>query len=549
MNGLSLKESTNNEELIAIIHLSNFEGPFFVTDFNDFVKKSEFSQFHLLKAKVLSFAGAVNNSIEQGSVDPIEMSVGVQLTKDGKVSIAVTNDQMNATLTITSAHKAQAPSAAMIALTLKQQGIVRGVSQKRIRKLVQQSLETEPGTEISGLIAKGLVPRKGKDSYIKPLVSNSFDRVLAPQDAGSNKVDMRNLGDISCVTAGQSVARRISPSKGRTGFTVTNKVLKSGSGKWHDIELGKNTEISLLNDNVIMATLAGQAKFEDGSMSIDDTFVTQGVNLGTGNVTYDGAVIVNGDVTENMQIVAKGDVTVNGFVESALIQAGGDIIITKGAMGKMQQEDCRLFANGNVFIQHGQGLDIVAGKNINVAKQLAYSRVKCKGILTVGSPDHPMGNLFASSINCQTSVKAGSIGAVSGSLLNIDFSEGYNLLLSRSETLSELLKILTQSNADHEMKLTLLNNEIIPDDLKHKMAQLNDELESERILLNWIQDALAGILNRKKAYELNARVIAHKELFPGVTVRLNKKIWKSKKEHTRSRITIEQGNWTYSPLI
>ena len=86
-------------------------------------------------------------------------------------------------------------------------------------------------------------------------------------------------------------------------------------------------------------------------MTVDDTFQTKGVNVGTGNINYEGAVLVNGDVTESMQVIAKGDVTINGFVESAVIRAGGDIIITEGAMGKMHEEDCQLIAKGSVFVQ------------------------------------------------------------------------------------------------------------------------------------------------------------------------------------------------------
>jgi uncharacterized protein (DUF342 family) len=547
MNGISLRNSTNNRELIAIVDPMLVKGPFDIEAFSEFVKGSEFSRFFLSNDNVLALAEAVDYAIEQSSMDAIEMSVGE--VKDGKVSVAIASDQMSATLTITTPHNGEIPNMAQIELTLQQQGIVRGIGKRKIRNLIQLAAEAEPGQEVSDVIAKGLPPRKGKDSYVKPLVSNSFDRILAPQDAGDDKVDMRNLGDILCVKAGQSIARRMPPGKGRKGYTVTNKKLSPIAGEWKDFKLGANTEVSNSNENTVIATLAGQPKFEDGKMTIDDTFISSGVNVGTGNIKYDGAVIVNGDVTENMQVIADGDITINGFVESALIRAGGDIIITKGAMGKMQVEDCRLIASGNVFVQHGQGLDIIAGKDVNVEKQLAYSRVKCKGGVTVGTPDNPMGNLFASNINCQRAVRAGSVGAISGSVLNVDYSEGYNLLVSRSDTLNELLKSLTKTNADHEIKLSALNHRIIPASLKQKMADLNNELDSERVLLNWVKSALDELMTKRDAYELNARVIANKELFPGVTVRLNKKIYKCEKEYMKCRITLEKGNWIYDPII
>ena len=547
MNGLTLRESSNKRKLIAKIDPMLFDGPFDLERFSNFVKSSDYSTFKLSKNNILSLAEAVNYALEQSSMDAIEMEIGE--IKDGKFSISVASDYMSASLSVITPHNGSLPNAAIILLSLQQKGVVRGISHKRITKLLQKAIESKPGTELSRVVAKGLPPKKGKNSYIKALVSGSFDRVLAPQDAGKNKVNMRDLGDIFCVKVGQAIARRIPPSKGRSGFTVTNKRIPADAGEWKDFKLGENTEISKQDENEIVATLAGQAKFEEGRMSIEDTYISAGVNVATGNITYNGAVVVNGDVTESMQIIADGDVTINGFVESALIRSGGDIVITKGAMGKMQEEDCRLIANGNIFVQHAQGLDIIAGKDVNIAKQLAYSRVKCKGGLTVGESDNPMGNLFASNINCQKLVKAGSVGAISGSELVLDFSEGYNLLTSRTEALSELLNSLTQTNADHEIKLSLINKQIIPEALKQKMASLNDELASERLLLHWVQGALAELQEKLNDYESNARVIANKELFPGVTVRLNEKIWKAEKEYMRCRVILENGNWLYDPIV
>jgi uncharacterized protein (DUF342 family) len=231
------------------------------------------------------------------------------------------------------------------------------------------------------------------------------------------------------------------------------------------------------------------------------------------------------------------------------VRAGGDIIITKGAMGKMQVEDCRLIANGNIFIQHGQELDIIAGKDVNVSKQLAYSKVKCRGSLIVGDPDKPMGTLFANNISCFKTVKAGTVGAVSGSILNVDYSEGYNLLVNRSEALNELLKTITEQNADSEIKVSMIKNKIIPESLMNKLKSLDDELESQRVLLTWVRDAAHELTEKRESYIQNARVVANKELFPGVTVRLNKKIWKGEKECVPCRIVFDDGNWDYQPLI
>lgn len=546
MKGVNLSLSEDKCRLIASIDPLLVDGDFNPVELEAFVKQSEFAQYSLNKEHILALLDTLTTAHYEENYDPIKISIGDLSVK--KPTVRIDDDQMSATLTITVGASHEIPSLDQVMTLLHEQGLVKGVSHKRIHNLLQSALDAKAGTELSAEIARGLSPRDGKDSFIKPLVPNALERILIPVKLDRRKVDMRNLGDILCVDKGQAVAKRIAPSKGRLGQTVTGQAIKPACGKLKDINLGGGTSISSIDENIIVANIIGQPKFENGVMTIDDTFTTNGVNVGTGNIEYNGAVIVNGDVTENMEIIAKGDVTINGFVESAYIRSGGDIIITEGATGKMHDEDCRLIASGSVFVQHAQGLDIIAGKDVNVAKQLAYSRVKCKGGVTIGAVDHPMGNIFASTIQCGKTVRAGSVGAVSGSTLTIDFSEGYNILSTRIEALSDLCRKLASSNANHEVHIANINSRHIPQALRQKLSTLNDMLAAEQELFIWLKQSLIELRDKKQQYEANARVIANKELFPGVSVKLNKQLWRGQRENLACRILLNEGKWLYEPI-
>jgi uncharacterized protein (DUF342 family) len=547
MKGVSLKENDEKTTLIAIIDPLLFEGSLDPESFESFVATSEYSHYTISKARLLAVADILDAVKADEDFGPVEQAVGE--LKPLEVQVKIASDQMSASISFVTPSAGTLQSVDEVVSTLNAQGVVKGLSKKRIQNILEKGLDAAHGTEFSEIVAKGLPVKNGKNSYIKALVPNAIDRVLTPQSDEDGKVDMRNLGDIICVSAGQAVAKRKAPTKGRKGLTITGKELVPVPGEWKDIILGANTSISDSDENIIVANVAGQPKFENDRMNIDDTYVVKGVNVGTGNVNYDGAVIVNGDVTENMEIIAKGDVTINGFVESAFIRAGGDIIITQGATGKMNDEDCRLVANGSVFLQHGQGLDIVTAKNLHVEKQLAYSRVNCRGAVTIGNIDNPMGNLFASTIISHGKVRGGTIGAVSGSALIVDFSEGYNQLTNRLNALAEMKKELRSNNANHEIKISSINKKILPKALQEKLISLNNELEAERLLLNWLAEAVDELHAKKIDFEKNARLIANKELFPGVTVKLNKKVWKAEREYQRSRIHLEDGDWTYDPIV
>ncbi len=546
MKGVSLKLGNGKQQLIATVDTLMLEQEIDLTQFETFILDSEYSEFSLSKDAILSLVEQANQAQLEGNDSVITEVVGK--IKRAEITISIASDQMSANLTISKGSTNAVPSLNEIKKLAALQQIKRGLSVKRIKQLITQALEGEPNTDFTDTIAFGLPPRNGKNSFIEPLVPNALDRILAPQETNGGKVDMRNLGEIISVAPNTVVARRMPPTKGRPGKTITGLPVSPIAGEWQDFKIGENTAISESDENSIIATIAGQPKFDKDIMSVDDTYESKGVNVGTGNIDYKGSVIVNGDVTENMQVIATGDITINGFVESALLRAGGDIIITQGATGKMQDEDCRLFANGSVFVQHGQGLDVVCAKDLNVGKQLAYSRVKCKGNVIVGNPDKPLGNLFASNINCYGTLKAGTVGAVSGSSLNVDFSEGMNLLVNRHDALVELLKELTRKNADHEIKISNINNKIIPASLKKKLMALNDQLAAERVLLNWVKDAKQELEDKILQYETNARIIANKELFPGVIIKLNKAIFRAEREYPKCRVLLENKKWRYEPI-
>jgi len=551
MSGITLSIDSATNELIASIDPVNFSGECTEESLAAIIANTEYQDCNLDKNAITALGIVLEEALQQGSEASVEGPIGKANEKkpENLISISLADDHMSASMSIVASDTDQHPSYDEVCKMLRYKGIVRGISKKRIQHLLNCAIEGDTGTEYSDVIAIGLPPRTGKASRIKPLVPNALDRVLRPQEKDGDKMDMRNLGEVLCVNPDKAVAKRVPPTKGRIGYTVTNKPLDPEPGAWQDIKLGQNTKIADNDENLILAEISGQPKFENEQMCIDDTYVTKGVNVGTGNVTYDGAVIVNGDVTENMQIIAKGDITINGFVESAYIKAGGDIIITQGATGKMNVEDCYLISEGSIFIQHGQGLDIQVEKNLNVKRQLAYSNITCKGMLIIGEPDNPSGNLFASHIKAYNSVKAGSVGAVSGSTLEIDFSDGFNQLVQNIETVHDLLEALRSKNADHEIKLSKIHAKKFPVKLQNKLKNLNAVIGKERHYINWLRKVHEHLEKAKKEYEMTARVIANKELFPGVVVKLNKRIYKAQKETLKSRILLVEGNWEYQPII
>lgn len=552
MQGVNFSFDTNRENVTLTISPAELERELSAEEIHKALCDQGFDEVYLSKNAIKAACDKANHLFKtRDSSQKVEEQIGER--RHTEVEFRISEDNMNAFAILTAPHGGQLPKAEQIKAMANNNGIRRGLGIKRIRSLLTEVAEAKPGSHVEGLIAKGLPPRDGHSSKQVPLVPNALERVLKPQDKTDKKVDLRNLGEIICVKAGTEVLRRKPPSKGRHGYDVRGNSLLAKIGDWAPLKLGNGTALADHDENLVVSTIAGMPKYSDLLMIVDDTFICPGVNVGTGHVTYEGSVLVNGDVSENMIIKAKGDVTVNGFAESAYIQADGDIIITEGAMGKQSDDHaeytCTIQAGGSIYLQHGQGLDIVCGGNLNVARQLAHCRVMTGGQMIIGQPENPMGNLFACEISSHGPIIAGTVGAVSGSTLRIDFSVGFNQLQARKDTLEDLVRQTRSHTERHKEKIDKINNRMLPKSMIRKVDEAKEMFKNESNLLTWMENKALEMAQAKQQYQEAAKLIANKKLYSGVTVKLNNRNWRSEREYDKAKISYEMHQWKYEPLV
>ncbi len=205
-------------------------------------------------------------------------------------------------------------------------------------------------------VIKGQQPRHGTDARIEYFFNTDIHAKPELQEDGS--VDFFHLGLIEPVKAGQKLAQIIPEDPGEYGMNILGSRIKPREVKKARLDFGRNIKLS--EDRLsICSEVNGHVMYVGGQVFVSNVYEVENVDNSTGNIDYDGDVKVNGNVNTNFEIKATGNVVVNGVVEGALIEAGGDIIIARGMNGQ---------AKGR----------IVAGKNI-VAKFFENANVEAKG--------------------------------------------------------------------------------------------------------------------------------------------------------------------------
>ena len=80
--------------------------------------------------------------------------------------------------------------------------------------------------------------------------------------------------------------------------------------------------------------VTGHASLVKGKVFVSSVFeVPADVDNSIGNVEYAGNVHVAGNVKGGFEVRAKGDIIVEGVVEDALLEAGGQIVVKRGIHG------------------------------------------------------------------------------------------------------------------------------------------------------------------------------------------------------------------------
>jgi uncharacterized protein (DUF342 family) len=131
---------------------------------------------------------------------------------------------------------------------------------------------------------------------------------------------------IPTVEVGDVLAIKTTPAiPGKDGIAVTGEVIKAREGKDIPLKVG-NGAVLLDNDTKVVAISQGRPVYKKGVISVIPALViSHDVDATTGNINFDGDVVVKGNISDNMKVSAGGDITIFGNVFHATLYAKGNI--------------------------------------------------------------------------------------------------------------------------------------------------------------------------------------------------------------------------------
>ncbi|MGF1769885.1 FapA family protein [Enterovibrio makurazakiensis] len=417
----------------------------------------------------------INASNDAWKGEPDDVVVAER--RDATVSARFDDQKMTALLRVNGACGGNPIKGNDLLGALKKSQIVRGVKKQTLQKLLTASARLKPGEYLEVPIASGKWPTPGEDSKIAYLVQDSKARVLRPQEREDGTVDMRDLGRMITVLEGQPLAKRIPPTKGIEGFRVTGEVLPTTTGKDLPLKLYPGSKFSANDENVIVSETAGMPILHPDGVEVDNALCMKSVTVATGHINFEGSVVINGDVNSGMKVQATGSITVGGVVESASLEAGGDIIIHNGILGRQVQSDQEITtvikAKGSVVAKFAQYASIEARKDITISQHAMHCKTYTHDHLIVSDQAKRTGTLTGGTHIAERGVQVVTLGAASGVHTHVYAFTGLSELMEETQSLSkeldheheQLMKV-----KDAELKLLQQPANKRPDELIERLS-------------------------------------------------------------------------------
>jgi len=300
-----------------------------------------------------------------GKSEPVPKMAGFDTVTTGtsNIQVFVRRDRKEAMIEV-SAQEGVAPEVTIELLleSLKTAGVVFGIDAEALEILAKvQTLKSICG-------ARALQPVDGDNGLLKYHID--IESQGKPTLLEDGRVDYKNLNNFINIEAGQLLVEKISSTPGTPGKDVLGLLILANSGQEAQLPVGKN--VTVVDNCQLVAAIPGQLHIAHGRVSILPTIIIEGdVDYSTGNIDFQGSVIIHGSVQSGFSVKASGNVEVRGNICGGVVEAN-NITVRNGIQG-MNRGDVK--ANNRLVAKFIENATVYAGIEAVVSDVVLHSKV------------------------------------------------------------------------------------------------------------------------------------------------------------------------------
>ncbi len=288
------------------------------------------------------------------------------------------------------------------------------------------------------------------------------------------KIDYKNRGEIPVAVTGELLAERDHMVSSVPGTTIFGKKVPVEDVEDVEFICGEGTSINETGEK-IFAELDGEPCLNlDGTISILKEMVVENVDYETGNLNFDGNIIVRGAIKSDFQVVGRNIEACE--VLGAEINIDGDLEVEQGIIG------AEIRATGNVKATYLKSCTIICAGDIKIEKEIIDSDVVAGGSCFVN------GGILSTKLCVGQSVAAVSIGSDSSGSNHIEIGMGEAVSKRLTEKLEKKTYLKGKEvtflleKRDDLVNMTSITNSVIKG-IKNQQKKSEEEYESVKTLV------------------------------------------------------------------
>ena len=432
-----------------------------------------------------------------------------------QINVNILEDSMEVYVTIIPGIERKMPSFDEIMEALHREGVVFGIREDRIERMIKEEVIFKPV-----MVARGIHPTEPVDAKVEYKFPRDGIMELATFD--KNRVDPAARRKIYICKEGDVLVEKKPAVDGKPGRDVFGREIPSKKGK--DIALrelmGKNVKLSE-DENAIISMVEGQPYIsDDGKVNVKEIFVVDGdLDYSIGNIDFPGSVWIRGNIDGNFKVISGKDIIVDGIVSGGFhIEAKESVVIRKGVFGRKRG---KIISGGDVSAKFLSETFVVSEGSIEIGEYMMNCYVVAKkDIVVLGK-----GLIVGGKVSAGKSIKVRVLGNMSGTKTvveaGVDF-ETQRQYYEISHELLELMRELTSLSALQRKFKMMLDNvsdsenkeiSLILINIENKKETLYERMEKRRKAL----EAL-NISRREKQLRKKALIVASDACYPGVII-------------------------------
>lgn len=557
-NGFGFKMDADNRKLLAVCEIRDEKIDLTSTIFKENLAESPFATLFLNDYLVIEFLHRYKTAQEN---ECFECEIGER--RDAHCDIALSEDKMKARLSLTPNFGGQEITLKDVKKILAEKKIVWGIIPD---EQIEETLKK--GRVADFTIAAGLFPIAGIDAKFENLTPVATERKPLVDENGD--VDYRELGDIVMVHKDDVLMQRIPAIPGKKGRNVLGDIIEPTGGA--DTPFSgdkKGVHLNPADPNQLLSDITGQPVPIPNGMIVSPVLTVKKVDLASGNIRFDGSVVVLGNVEEGMKIYALEDITVEGSVTDSKLECMGNLIVKGGVTGNSE-----LIANGNVTVLGGiQGYNEITAAETEGQKQEA--KITSRGSVLVGFAEnfsieagidiviekYAMNNCLMAGNKIVTGAKnSAKKPSIMGGIT-------WAMLLVKGTILGSAAGVKTYiqvgSNPYIQRRIATIKSLLVPNEKEQKdihkiLAFIDSHPERGNTeLLEKLHHTLSKLVIDAEMYEAelselssrttiidDAKVIAERGVYTGTEIRINNTFWKAQENRGKSVFRSEHREMT-----